>query len=142
MCVLNYEIIPLIGKSARSANGYPIIFESTTWKICIYKGILIIVLFNAAKLVWCLWFKKRQWMVMEKLWRLRLPLKFTTIDSRKFTQEIKQPRMWHGVHLKSAKNQRMNNSFAVNSINNSLLHLWPERGESSTKKWMETLTKP
>ena len=50
--------------------------------------------------------------------------------------------MWNWVYFKSAKNQRMNNSFAVNYKNNIIFLLCTVRGDSSTKKWMETLHQP
>ena len=36
--------------------------------------------------------------------------------------------MWQGVYFKSAKNQRMNTSFAVNAIKKSLLHFGQKEG--------------
>ena len=50
--------------------------------------------------------------------------------------------MWHGVYFKSATNQRMDTSFAVNAIKKSLLLFFSERGESSKSYWMEKYFNP
>ena len=46
------------------------------------------------------------------------------------------------MYFNSAKNQKTNNSFAVNAIKKSLLLLWTAICESPTKQWMETLPQP
>ena len=126
----------------QSAKGYPIILYRTTWQLCIFKRVFILVLCTAVKLVWCLCSKQRQLTGMNKLWRSIVTLKFNTISSMKFMQKIKESRIWHGAYFKSAKTQRVDTSFEVNAIKKSLLLLWTAICESPTKQWMETLPQP